>query len=89
MEYSYRSPLIEPLATAQVKFAQAAQSMREATRLVELADPDGWMSPAATQYGSWARDLRSRCVGAAVTADSAGARMTALQAALPTSRAFR
>ncbi|MDR1119210.1 MAG: hypothetical protein LBL01_07965 [Bifidobacteriaceae bacterium] len=56
---------------ARTMMADAAQALREAATLVALADPDGWASPAATQYEIWSKDLLGRCNVGAAAAETA------------------
>jgi hypothetical protein len=40
---------------------RAGTAIESATVMIELADPVGWRSPAASAYQSWAGDLAWRC----------------------------
>ncbi|MDR1187604.1 MAG: hypothetical protein LBK95_09130 [Bifidobacteriaceae bacterium] len=39
----------------------AGSFLGQALPLIELADPAGWRSPAATAYQDWVGDLAARC----------------------------
>ncbi|MDR2348446.1 MAG: hypothetical protein LBD90_07525 [Bifidobacteriaceae bacterium] len=51
--------------------SQAGLAIRQAIPLIELAHPDGWVSPAAAAYQGWVGDLVWRCRRAKLRADEA------------------
>jgi hypothetical protein len=67
--------LIDTLAQRITWASTAAEAMREAWQLLDLAYPSGWRSPAATAYEQALSELRWRCHLGANTADSAVAEL--------------
>jgi hypothetical protein len=68
---------------AQTQFGQAAELLLEAATLVRLADPTGWVSPAATHYSIWAGETHSHCLATAAAAEDAAQAAASARATLP------
>ncbi|MDR0365559.1 MAG: hypothetical protein LBH68_01825 [Bifidobacteriaceae bacterium] len=68
--YSFpNDPLQADLRDLASRLVQVSSDLGDAVNWVKLADQHDWVSPAATAYGSWIRDLYRRCADLQIQTD--------------------